>query len=47
MTESVKIDKEIVDKLRKLKKAKGVSIQAFIEQTLREKLKRYKWLSND
>ncbi len=38
MTESVKIDKELLDRVRKLKKATGITITAFINLAIKEQL---------
>ena len=38
MTESVKIDKSLLDKVRKLKKATGITITAFINLAIKEHL---------
>lgn len=40
--ESVKISKQVVDKIRAYKKQTGVSLTAFIEQACEEKFKRLK-----
>ncbi len=38
MTESVKIDKELLRKIREVKKATGITITAFINLAIKERL---------